>query len=71
MTKKVGCSISKKVWQLRNSRLKKLPRECRERINEMVKEDVDQCFKNNGMYDPICKSLAKEAMDLEEYLLER
>lgn len=69
MAKKSGCSA--RIWPIRNSRLKKLPRECREEINEMVKEDVDQCFRNNGHNDPICKDLAKEAMDMEDYLLDR
>ena len=71
MSKKIGCKIDKKVWPLKNSRLKKLPIKCREEINDLVKEDVDQCFRNNGYNDPICKSLAKEAIDLEEYLLSR
>jgi len=60
--------IDKRVWQIRNSRLRKLSASCRHEILELVKEDVQICFDNNGMHDPICISMAEEAQDMEEYL---
>jgi len=61
-------SIEKKHWIWRNSRLKKLPFECRHNLLELVKEDVKICIDNNGIHDPICQSMAEEAQDMENYL---
>ena len=62
--------ISKKVWQMRNERLRELPMDCRIAIiEEIVKADVRQCIENSGISDPICQLLAEESGDMEEYLL--
>lgn len=62
--------INKKIWIMANEILRELPMECRVSIIEdIVKRDVRLCIENNGINDPICQMMAKESLEMEEYLV--
>lgn len=61
--------VGDKYWIWTNEDLRDLPFDCRLKLVNLAKDAVKLCIDNNGIHDPICKNMAEDVAEMEDYFL--